>query len=766
MSLDPFDQMRSHNPVPGDQVPAAPMSVADRILGRGASRRAGWPAWAVATAAAAFVLAVGGGMFWWLSGTGDDVTGSTNTTVTTVPGTATTVSGGDTLQDMVAYFFVDPTSPGWTGGPYLIPVSSEVLVPGPADLSSPTYVAAMGLLLQGPTAEQAAQTPAFTTAIPQGTALNALTVDGGIATVDLSAEFTVGGGSASMTGRLAQVVFTLTRIDGVDGVRFLIDGTPTTVFGGEGVTVGNPATRAEFEDALPAVMIDSPAWDGAAGNPAVITGTANVFEAVVSLALVDDEGLIRWEGTTMATCGTGCRGDWTVTIPYTVTEPQWGSIIVWEASAMDGSQTNVREHRIWLTPSTIGESEGAVYFLGAGDRDTATSGPYLIPVARQIDSNSPYVSTMQALLDGPVPGENGITPEIATAIPEGTTLNGVTVQDGIATVDLPSEFTSGGGSLSMMGRVAQVVYTMTRFPEVDGVRFLIDGTPTTVFGGEGVTVEDPAIRPADDDLLPAVMIESPAFGAAVGESLVARGTANVFEATVSIILRAADGSVLFEGFTTATCGTGCRGDWEITIPYEVDTAQWGRLEAFESSAMDGSAVNVRTHLVWLAPEGSTATTVPGACSGATVADTLTNQPDLPEVVAAKRQAIFDAAVACDWEGLRALLGAGFSYTFGEDVDAITYWQGLEASGDDPIYYLAELLDRPFGTIVAGDLTYYTWPSAFNQSGWQDVPQADIEALRPLYDDADFATFAGFGGYIGYRVGILSDGTWVYFVAGD
>ena len=44
--------------------------------------------------------------------------------------------------------------------------------------------------------------------------------------------------------------------------------------------------------------------------------------------------------------------------------------------------------------------------------------------------------------------------------------------------------------------------------------------------------------------------------------------------------------------------------------------------------------------------------------------------------------------------------------------------------------------------------------------------ADIEALRPLYDDADFATFAGFGGYIGYRVGILSDGTWVYFVAGD
>ena len=45
-----------------------------------------------------------------------------------------------------------------------------------------------------------------------------------------------------------------------------------------------------------------------------------------------------------------------------------------------------------------------------------------------------------------------------------------------------------GGSLSMMGRVAQVIYTMTRFPEVDGVRCVGDETPETGCGGGGVTV--------------------------------------------------------------------------------------------------------------------------------------------------------------------------------------------------------------------------------------------------------------------------------------
>jgi hypothetical protein len=193
----------------------------------------------------------------------------------------------------------------------------------------------------------------------------------------------------------------------------------------------------------------------------------------------------------------------------------------------------------------------------------------------------------------------------------------------------------------------------------------------------------------------------------------------------------------------------------------------GSLIAWESSAMDGSQTNVREHPVWLVPvpgDGSNPTTPTTGCSGALAAD-LVEQSGLPEAVTAKRAAIHAAAQACDWVALEELMGDGFSYTFGVDNYPIAYWQEREAEGDRVMLYLAELLNRPMGIQAAGDITYYAWPSAF-VTEWSAVSEADREALRPLYDDDDFAFWSDFGGYIGYRVGITETGEWVYFIAGD
>lgn len=363
MSRDPFDEMQSRNPVPRDQVPGAPMSVAERIL---AGRpRVAWPGWAVGAATAAAVAVIGFGALWWLGdGSGAPVAdgGDTTTTeidvTTTVPVVSTTVVDVDART--VVYFFLDATGPGWAGGPFLVPVERTV---EDSDLLAATVRA----LLEGPDSGMTEAVPAMSTAIPAGTTLNDIVVSEGVAVVDLSGEFASGGGSFSMTGRIAQVVYTLTRLEWtpcaacppahIDGVQFLIDGIPTTVFGGEGVTVDDPATRSGFDGVLPAILIESPVYfDFAGSNPLVATGNANVFEATVSWALTDGDGLIIAEGFTTATCGTGCRGDWELTIPYEVDAPQLGSLIVWESSAMDGSQTNVREHPVWLTPADPGTS--------------------------------------------------------------------------------------------------------------------------------------------------------------------------------------------------------------------------------------------------------------------------------------------------------------------------------------------------------------------------------------------------------------------------
>ena len=80
-----------------------------------------------------------------------------------------------------------------------------------------------------------------------------------------------------------------------------------------------------------------------------ISGTANVFEAVVSIAVLDEHGHTVASTFTMATCGTGCRGTYSTDVRYDVGTTQPGTIRVYEVSAMDGSQINVVDIPVTLT---------------------------------------------------------------------------------------------------------------------------------------------------------------------------------------------------------------------------------------------------------------------------------------------------------------------------------------------------------------------------------------------------------------------------------
>jgi hypothetical protein len=210
--------------------------------------------------------------------------------------------------------------------------------------------AAMDELLQGPNDDEMGARPAMYTTIPDGTQFLGLTIDGGVATVNLSKEFQSGGGSASVVGRLAQVVYTLTQFPTVKSVLFQIDGQPVTVFGGEGVVLDEPVGRDDYTNQLPAIFVDRPAWGGVLGNPARLVGMANVFEATFRVQILDASEHVLAAGPVMATCGTGCWGTFDVTIPYHVAKAGWGILRVFEPSAKDGSPVNVTEYPVWLTP--------------------------------------------------------------------------------------------------------------------------------------------------------------------------------------------------------------------------------------------------------------------------------------------------------------------------------------------------------------------------------------------------------------------------------
>lgn len=140
-----------------------------------------------------------------------------------------------------------------------------------------------------------------------------------------------------------------------------------------------------------------------------------------------------------------------------------------------------------VTPTELPPDGPAVMrvklYFGYEDRVMAVERemPYTTGVAK---------AAVQELLKGPSATElQGLA--LHTQIPAGTTLNGVSITNRVARVDLSDEFDDGGGTLSVTMRLAQVVYTLCQFPTIDSVEFYIDGTKVDVFTGEGLMLDGP-----------------------------------------------------------------------------------------------------------------------------------------------------------------------------------------------------------------------------------------------------------------------------------
>jgi len=202
------------------------------------------------------------------------------------------------------------------------------------------------LLLSGPNDAEAAA--AVGTAIDPGTRLLGLTIHEGVATVNLSTAFTSVDTSAVVVGSLSQIVYTLTQFDSIDSVMFEVGGARLTNFGG--YELDGAQRRASFADQLPAILVQSPGIGERVSSPVTISGSADVFEAVVSIAILDEHRRIVASSFTMATCGTGCRGSYATDVRYDVGTRQPGTIRVYEVSAKDGSPLHVVEIPVILTP--------------------------------------------------------------------------------------------------------------------------------------------------------------------------------------------------------------------------------------------------------------------------------------------------------------------------------------------------------------------------------------------------------------------------------
>jgi hypothetical protein len=275
----------------------------------------------------------------WIAacGNGD----GSDTSVTVTPKTTVTTTPPSSAEDFAVYLLHDTTS--GEPGPFLTPVARIEPIGDEGSIAK-----AVDMLLKGYTFTESGM--GLSSAVPfEVTLLGMTTEPDKVVTIDLSGDFAAGGGTASMTARLAQLVYTATQWDHDLGVRLALDGEVVDVFSSEGIVIDAPMTRGDFVDLRPAILVESPVWGATVGESFVVGGIARVFEATIDYAVVDNEGLILLEGVATASTGGPEWGEFAFPVDVSgidlaeTADPYDLTLIVWETSAEDGRQIHVME---------------------------------------------------------------------------------------------------------------------------------------------------------------------------------------------------------------------------------------------------------------------------------------------------------------------------------------------------------------------------------------------------------------------------------------
>jgi hypothetical protein len=376
VNRDPLDSLRARNPLPPESLPDAPMAVAGAIT-------TGRPSWqrglAVAGVAAAVVLAGGGSWLAWSRAPGRDTAAPVSPTTAAPAGTVLPVGAGtEDVPTAIVYFLDAETST-------LVPVARDLKVLNVRPLPNLPGLT-LQLLLFGPGAWDAAPLPEpvaaaealLTSAIPDGTQLLGLEVTGGIAMVDLSEEF-----AAASPEAVAQVVFTATRLDGIAGVRFLIEGQPQWIVTETlapappdslpaGTAYLDPVTRSAFGAFVPLLLAESPVLGEIVDLPALIGGSTGAAGAGVLIQLVAEDEALLWSGTAEVPCR-GCpAGHFAVEVPSSAARGTGWATLRFYLSTLDRGP--LAQYPVWLVPEVAPADEPNI-----PEATTSTVGTYAAP---------------------------------------------------------------------------------------------------------------------------------------------------------------------------------------------------------------------------------------------------------------------------------------------------------------------------------------------------------------------------------------------------
>ncbi len=150
---------------------------------------------------------------------------------------------------------------------------------------------------------------------------------------------------------------------------------------------------------------------------------------------------------------------------------------------------------------------------------------------RSTDPKDPLGTALRTLVAGPDAVDEAAG--LSTTLASDVSVDILSVTKGVVTVDFSRAFESA----NTRPQVGEVVYTLTQFPGVRAVSFMVDGTPN---GAAGV---GPQTRADLADMTPPVLPLAPAPGDRLGRSFRCRGLTQL-KGRVVCTVRAPNGAVL------------------------------------------------------------------------------------------------------------------------------------------------------------------------------------------------------------------------------
>jgi len=182
-----------------------------------------------------------------------------------------------------------------------------------------------------------------------------------------------------------------------------------------------------------------------------------------------------------------------------------------------------------------------------------------------------HFQAISALVGGTTPTETAAG--LTTDIPTGTTVRGMAIHGGIATVNMSPQFVAVGPADQLAGRLSQVVYTLTSSPSVTAVILEVGGNRVVNFAG--VNLANPVGRSQVTASLPLVLLEQPAVGGTLSGKLTISGLTSA-PGTYDVQLLDPSGKLLASVTNTAVAG----GTFLQSVPFTITGPETGTVRVF------------------------------------------------------------------------------------------------------------------------------------------------------------------------------------------